>query len=741
MARLVVQHPDGRTEEHELSSELSIGRAEGNDLILTEGGVSRRHARLSVRGDEVLVEDAASANGTFVDGQKIDAPTPLAPGSELVIGSYSLRLANGAGKARRPAGKGVSPGSELAPVRRQTSVMPTVKGGAGKRAAMVASEPAGIDSGPQLRGLTGPWANQVFRVDRKLVIGRTGAVEVLIEDDSVSRRHAEVARTSDGYVVRDLGSANGTLVNGEPVAGDEVVLKPGDVVQVGVVELVFEVLEPEKLDAPVRRRDRGPSRLAPESAEHSLSLNRSKVMLLAGVGVGALVLVGVIAKVMAPEPPPPSALTPGTPGTPQVPVDPRQALKQEVDRLLAACRTYAAADLMNPSWEKAEAACQRAVEKNPIDADAVQLLARVRRDKDSHASYLAAEKAMARNADDEALEQLQQIATDSPYYLRAKPRALEAAAGVKKRAAEDCKRYTARSFWKEAQASCQAYMRIACQDMSKDDLHPPPGEKLKLKGKLGKNEWRPADPMLRNLLQARLELEPRAALWECPELEILKRGRETSDAKEELEKVFKERFKDRSLVMALMDYWRGKGNDAITRLQKLVDDPDKTTLHGVARELLKEISQVHQLFGLGQTHLKADAPEKAVDPFREALALDRQLMKDQAEPYPSWYARGIRQDMASASYRRGRLLADERQNYRDACRIWKSGFEFSTGHMDLLKAMNFCSSKAKAAFDNASSCEALEQVLDFAVPHFSDTVPGDGYTEAVKDKKVKLNCL
>ena len=71
MPTLVVRHPDGSESEHELSGELKIGRQEGNDLVLAEGGVSRQHARVFVEGGKVMVEDAGSANGTFVDGERI----------------------------------------------------------------------------------------------------------------------------------------------------------------------------------------------------------------------------------------------------------------------------------------------------------------------------------------------------------------------------------------------------------------------------------------------------------------------------------------------------------------------------------------------------------------------------------------------------------------------------------------------------------------------------------------------
>jgi Ca-activated chloride channel family protein len=70
-------------------------------------------------------------------------------------------------------------------------------------------------------------------------IGRTASADVVISSQSVSRRHAEVIAQNGRFWLRDLGSTNATLVNGEPVAQQSVPLSPGDVITVGQVELAF----------------------------------------------------------------------------------------------------------------------------------------------------------------------------------------------------------------------------------------------------------------------------------------------------------------------------------------------------------------------------------------------------------------------------------------------------------------------------------------------------------------------
>jgi Inner membrane component of T3SS, cytoplasmic domain len=68
-------------------------------------------------------------------------------------------------------------------------------------------------------------------------LGRHPDSEIILDDITVSRRHAEVVRIADGYVLRDAGSLNGTYVNQERV--DEAVLRQGDELQVGKFRLVF----------------------------------------------------------------------------------------------------------------------------------------------------------------------------------------------------------------------------------------------------------------------------------------------------------------------------------------------------------------------------------------------------------------------------------------------------------------------------------------------------------------------
>jgi hypothetical protein len=74
--------------------------------------------------------------------------------------------------------------------------------------------------------------------DRPVVIGRLSACDIPLGDPQVSRRHAEVRRDDEGFAVYDLGSTNGTTVNGTPVR--ERRLSDGDELRIGSATIRFE---------------------------------------------------------------------------------------------------------------------------------------------------------------------------------------------------------------------------------------------------------------------------------------------------------------------------------------------------------------------------------------------------------------------------------------------------------------------------------------------------------------------
>ncbi|MDR3307541.1 MAG: FHA domain-containing protein [Coriobacteriales bacterium] len=69
-----------------------VGRSPGADIVVSEGFVSGRHARFSRVGDDLMLEDLGSTNGTFVEGQRIGATVQLEAGDLVGIGDVALRV-------------------------------------------------------------------------------------------------------------------------------------------------------------------------------------------------------------------------------------------------------------------------------------------------------------------------------------------------------------------------------------------------------------------------------------------------------------------------------------------------------------------------------------------------------------------------------------------------------------------------------------------------------------------------
>jgi pSer/pThr/pTyr-binding forkhead associated (FHA) protein len=94
------------------------------------------------------------------------------------------------------------------------------------------------DGGASLVVRNGPQAGTALALTATVTrLGRHPDSEISLDDITVSRRHAEVVHTGDGYLVRDAGSLNGTYVNQQRI--EEVALHQGDELQVGKFRLVF----------------------------------------------------------------------------------------------------------------------------------------------------------------------------------------------------------------------------------------------------------------------------------------------------------------------------------------------------------------------------------------------------------------------------------------------------------------------------------------------------------------------
>ena len=115
---------------------------------------------------------------------------------------------------------------------------------------------------------SGPTPGMTFPLEGdQLTIGRDSSNAVAINDAEISRKHSRLSFQGGKYVLEDLGSTNGTFVNGQRLGGP-VVLKPGDVVSLGEqIVLMYDALNMDA-DATIAQHSK-PARVAPPTMQTS----------------------------------------------------------------------------------------------------------------------------------------------------------------------------------------------------------------------------------------------------------------------------------------------------------------------------------------------------------------------------------------------------------------------------------------------------------------------------------------
>ncbi|MBT3217742.1 MAG: FHA domain-containing protein [Proteobacteria bacterium] len=190
---------------------MTIGRAEDNDVVLSDVGVSRRHAQIRVSPGEVEIEDLGSGNGTYYHGYRIKLQA-VNDGDEIVLDPFVLQF------------------------RIRGSVMPIESGGGGTSPARLE-----VVVGQGMAGSSYPIAST------GLTIGRSEDRDVVIPDPAASRHHVSIYANGNNFTLKDMGSANGIFVNAVRVR--ECALADGDLIRIGNTELRFVLYDANALNS------------------------------------------------------------------------------------------------------------------------------------------------------------------------------------------------------------------------------------------------------------------------------------------------------------------------------------------------------------------------------------------------------------------------------------------------------------------------------------------------------------
>jgi len=103
----------------------------------------------------------------------------------------------------------------------------------------IASQTKQAEPGRRPGTIVMPSGDRIELTEDKHLIGRLADCTVTVSDTNTSRHHAQITRSGSGFVIADLGSTNGTSVNGDRLTADHR-LADGDIITVGSVSLRFE---------------------------------------------------------------------------------------------------------------------------------------------------------------------------------------------------------------------------------------------------------------------------------------------------------------------------------------------------------------------------------------------------------------------------------------------------------------------------------------------------------------------
>ena len=198
---LKIQFKDGRSEPvYLMPPGKTIGKGAINDIVIDENGVSGFHADLKVEGNQVTISDVDTKTGTQLNGELLTGPTTLRVGDIVMIQGVELEISED--DASTHAKTLVLSGTAISDL---------------------------VDGDWSLIAGSGPEKGQQIPIHERTEIGRALECDISILEPALSRKHAELEPLDGKLIIRDLGSANGTYVNGEKI--DEVSLKDKDILQ------------------------------------------------------------------------------------------------------------------------------------------------------------------------------------------------------------------------------------------------------------------------------------------------------------------------------------------------------------------------------------------------------------------------------------------------------------------------------------------------------------------------------
>ncbi|NDW21187.1 FHA domain-containing protein [Alteromonas hispanica] len=214
-----------------LKGEQIVGREDSCDITISDQAISRQHAKITVTGNTVKIEDTNSANGTYVNGQKITTTT-LSTGDKVKFDTIEFTFEGPVDNNKTQVRAAVDPNKTqvrgaVDPNKTQT------------RPAVDANKTTVFKAPASCLKIVGGATPKTIPLDKnRYTLGRTDTNDIVLNTDSVSSSHALLEKVNDEWKLTDQGSTNGTYVNGKKT--NLSLLKSGDKLRFGEVNCVFE---------------------------------------------------------------------------------------------------------------------------------------------------------------------------------------------------------------------------------------------------------------------------------------------------------------------------------------------------------------------------------------------------------------------------------------------------------------------------------------------------------------------
>ncbi len=231
MPKVIIKFKESVQNEILLEKEIvTIGRNPGNDICIDNLAVSSFHAKIIKEGNQFIIEDLKSTNGTFLNKKRITKAS-LQDNDTIIIGKHSLLF-------MLPEAEDTERTLEMKKPRMDRTMVLDTKA----HKEMLEAARAARSSGEQIGGFTvidGPTDKPEYELTDKLTtIGKIPTAGIRLKGIFAPKVAAYVNRTAEGYFVSPSSSGKKPTVNGKQIEGKSE-LKDGDILEIGKVRLQF----------------------------------------------------------------------------------------------------------------------------------------------------------------------------------------------------------------------------------------------------------------------------------------------------------------------------------------------------------------------------------------------------------------------------------------------------------------------------------------------------------------------